>query len=250
MASIREIEMAEIIDFRIGSDMTTAMVARPAGRSSGAGIVLAFHQGGLDNITEWMADEAALAGFTVIAPNHYHVLPPGVGIPDRLKYLTDEQITEDLKTSANWLCEEAGVDPKRLALMGTCMGGRITLMGLETLAGLWQCGCIWYGGNSFKKLIGELPAPASAERLRLINCPIAGFYGNLDQNPPPEDVDRLDTLLTELGKEHVFYRYPKAGHGFIHRFAPQKFKPVEAADSWSKAMAFLGQHLGVELLTA
>jgi carboxymethylenebutenolidase len=181
----------------------------------------------------------------VIAPNHYHVLPSGVGIPDRLKYLTDEQITLDLEASADWLVREAGVDPKRRALIGTCMGGRITLMGLETLAGTWQCGCIWYGGNSFKKLIGELPAPASSERLRLINCPINGFFGDLDTNPPPEDVNKLDALLTELGKEHVFYRYPDAGHGFIHRFAPHKFKPVEAADSWSKAMSFLGKHLDV-----
>ena len=241
--------MAETIDFKIGSQMTTAMVARPTGQAAKAGIVLTFHRGGLDNITEWMVDAAALAGFTVIAPNHYHVLPPGEGPDKRLQYLTDEQLTLDLEAAADWLTDHAGVDPHRRAIMGTCMGGRITLVGLETLAGLWQCGCIWYGGNSFKKLIGDLPAPGAPERLRLITCPIAGFFGDLDENPPPADVDKLDALLTELGKEHSFHRYPKAGHGFIHRFVPNKFKPVEAADSWSKAMTFLGKHLDVSLET-
>lgn len=237
--------MADTIDFQIGARATTAMIARPADRSCKAGIVLAFHRGGLDDITEWMVDAAALAGFKVIAPNHFHVLPDGASLDDRLKYLTDEQITKDLKAGADWLCTHEGVDPGRLAIMGTCMGGRITLMAMETLSDLWKCGCIWYGGNSFKKLIGDLPAPGSPDRLRLISCPIAGFFGDLDENPAPADVNKLDALLTELGKEHVFHRYPKAGHGFINRFAPDKFKPEEAADSWRRAMAFLGKHLGV-----
>lgn len=237
--------MADIIEFQIGERTTTAMVAQPAGRPSKAGIVLAFHRGGLDDITEWMVDAAALAGFTVIAPNHFHVLPAGASLDDRLKYLTDEQITLDLAAGADWLCTHAGVDRQRLALIGTCMGGRITLMGMETLPELWRCACIWYGGNSFKKLIGELPAPGSPDRLRLIARPIAGFFGDLDENPSPADVNKLDALLTELGKEHVFHRYPKAGHGFLNRFASEKFKPDEAADSWRKAMAFLGKHLGV-----
>jgi carboxymethylenebutenolidase len=241
--------MAETIPFKIGNVATTAFLARPK-RPSGAGIVLTFHRGGLDNITEWMADAAAESGFTVLAPNHYHALPPGTDLADRLKYLTDEQLTQDLKASADWLVAHEGVDKKRLALMGTCMGGRITLMGMETLPDLWQCGCIWYGGNSFKKLIGELPAPATLERMKLIKSPIAAFYGNLDDNPSPQDVDKLDALLTEAGKEHAFHRYPNSGHGFIHRFAPQKFNEVDAVDSWAKAMAFLAQHLGVSLQPA
>lgn len=232
--------MADRIDLTIGEVTTAALIGVPAGAGPFPGVVAAFHRGGLDGFTERLIDELAANGYAAIAPNHYHALPEGVDVEQRRDYLTDEQLALDLRAAADRLSAEEAVDGDRLALIGHCMGGRTTWVGLATYPGRWKCGCIWYGGNVFKQM-GKVPAPA--DRLGDIVCPVAGFFGNDDPNPSPEDIDRLDVMLTELGKAHEFHRYDGAGHAFISSEG-EKYREAPAKDSWSKALGFLGRHLG------
>lgn len=236
--------MAETITLATKDVRMDALVSRPAAPGSRAGVVVTFHREGLDEFTRWKVDQLAAAGFTAIAPGHYHVLPPGVGFLEREPYLTDEQMASDIEAAARWLLSQAGVDPGRLAVLGPCMGGRTTLVAAECFPQLWRCACVWYGGSAFKPMKGGLAAPADRERLARIACPIEGYFGGLDKNPSPQDVDRLDGLLTELGKPHVFYRYPNAGHGFLNPWH-KHYDAEAAADSWSKALNFLHRHLAV-----
>jgi carboxymethylenebutenolidase len=239
--------MAHTIDLKIGPVTTKALVARPAGNAKVPGVVITHHRGGLDEITDWMVDNTAKAGFAVIAPNHYHVLPSLDYIEQRTQYISDEQMGRDLQAGVDWLKSQPNVDATRLALIGTCMGGRATLSGLETLAGTWKCGVMWYGGGTHRTLSGKLPSPETPERLKQITCPVMGLYGNDDKNPTPEDVNRLDAALTAHGKEHVFYRYDGAGHGFINLFNPTGYREKQAKDSWEKAMAYLHRHLDAKV---
>ena len=232
--------MADRIDLTIGEVTTAALIGVPAGAGPFPGVVAAFHRGGLDGFTERLIDELAANGYAAIAPNHYHALPEGVDVEQRRDYLTDEQLALDLRAAADRLSAEEAVDGDRLALIGHCMGGRTTWVGLATYPGRWKCGCIWYGGNVFKQM-GKVPAPA--DRLGDIVCPVAGFFGNEDTNPSPEDIDRLDVMLTELGKAHEFHRYDGAGHAFISSEG-EKYREAPAKESWSKALDFLGRHLG------
>ena len=237
-----EDEMTDTIDFKIGDIATTAMVATPKGNGPFPGVVVAFHRGGLDEFTSWFVNELAEAGFAACAPNHFHQLPPGVSADDRRKHMTDEQTALDLKAAADWLAAQPNVDGDRLALVGHCMGGRTTWVGLAAQPDLWKCGCVWYGGNAFSPLVGKWPAPLSKERLALVKCPVMGFFGNLDENPSPADVAKTDALLTELGKEHSFYGYDGAGHGFMNLGAEKRHQAA-TDDSWGKALAFMGEHL-------
>ncbi|MDH3241962.1 MAG: dienelactone hydrolase family protein [Alphaproteobacteria bacterium] len=234
--------MAETIELMVGDIRTDAFAAVPEGPGPFAGVVVTFHREGLEEFTEWKVDHLAQAGFAAIAPGHYHVLPEGVDFKGRHDYLTDEQMVADIEAAADWLAGRADVDGNRLAVIGPCMGGRTALVALECNPELWTCGCVWYGGEVFEPLVGQLPAPGTRERLKRIRCPIAGFFGNLDTHPTPEEVDRLDALLTELGKDHTFRRYDAAGHGFLNPWHP-RHHPEAAADSWAKAMDFLHAHL-------
>jgi len=235
--------MAETITLTVGSTVTEALVALPAARSV-AGVVVTFHREGLDEFTRWKVDKLAEAGFAAIAPGHYHALPPGVGFLEREPYLKDEQMACDIEAAAQWLVSHCGADADRLAVLGPCMGGRTTLVAAECTPQLWKCACIWYGGSAFKPMAGSLPAPGERERLARIACPVEGYFGNLDKNPSPQDVDRLDALLTELEKPHVFHRYPRAGHGFLNPWH-KHYNAEAATDSWAKAMTFLNRHLAV-----
>ena len=89
-------------------------------------------------------------------------------------YLTDEQMVLDLRAAAAWLDGQAKVLKKKYGLLGHCMGGRTTWVGLEEAPELWACGCIWYGGSALKPM-GKLPAPI--DRLDRIQAPVMGFSG-------------------------------------------------------------------------
>ncbi|MCZ6849399.1 MAG: dienelactone hydrolase family protein [Alphaproteobacteria bacterium] len=232
--------MAERIELTIGEVTTAALISVPAGAGPFPGVVAAFHRGGLDGFTGWLVDELAANGYGAIAPDHYHALPEGVDVEARRDYLTDEQMALDLEAAADRLIAEENIDADRLALIGHCMGGRTTWVGLATTPGRWRCGCVWYGGNAFRRM-GKVPAPA--DRLGDIACPVAGFFGNDDRNPSPDDVDKLDAMLTALGKAHEFHRYDGAGHAFMSGKG-EKYRKAPAKDSWSKALDFLGRHLG------
>ena len=75
-----------------------------------------------------------------------------------------------------------------------------------------------------------------------IDCPIMGIFGNEDKNPPPEEVDRTEEVLKELGKTYEFYRYDGAGHGIWYYDKPM-YRQEQAMDSWNKALEFLDRYL-------
>ena len=72
--------------------------------------------------------------------------------------------------------------------------------------------------------------------------PLLGIFGNDDQNPNPEEVDRTEDELSSLGKNYEFHRYDGAGHGF---FAVDRlgYRPEQATDAWGKVFAFYGKYL-------
>lgn len=232
--------MANTIPLKIGNVETTALMQMPKGPGPFPGVVVTFHKDGLNEFTEWVVDDLAANGFAAIAPNHFHVLPPGKGPDDRKEYLDDEKLAQDLRAAAEWLKAQKEVGPGKLAILGHCMGGRTTWVGLETCPDLWAAGCVFYSGGAQGTQGKKYPAPA--ERFASVACPVAGFFGNDDKNPSPADVNLYDERLTKLGKPHEFHRYDGAGHAFMNKFAPT-YREAVAKDAWAKAQAFIRRHV-------
>jgi carboxymethylenebutenolidase len=212
-------------------------VALPEGRGPFPGTVVTFHRDGIDAFTEWLVDELAAAGFAAIAPDHFHVLPPGKGPDDRRDYMTDEQLAVDFRAAADWLAAQNGVAGKP-ALLGHCMGGRAVLAGLVADPDRWACGCMWYGGGTFRRM-GQVAPPA--ERASALAVPVMSFNGGKDTHPSPEEVSRLDARLSELGKPHEFHFYEGADHAFMNRFGAA-YDERAHRDSWARAVAFMRRH--------
>ena len=75
-----------------------------------------------------------------------------------------------------------------------------------------------------------------------LSCPLLGIFGNDDKHPSAEEVDQLEAVLKELGKDYTFYRYDGAGHGIWYYDKPL-YRQEQAMDSWNKALQFLDEHL-------
>jgi carboxymethylenebutenolidase len=232
--------MGEVISLEIGTAKAQAYVALPPGLARPPGVVVSFHKDGIDEFTRWLVDELAGDGFAAIAPDHFHVLPPGKGPDERRDYMTDEQLALDFRAAVDWLKSKGTVG--KPALIGHCMGGRATLVGLVADPELWACGCMWYGGGAFRKM-GKAPPPG--DLVGALMVPVASFNGSEDTHPSPEEVGKLDAKLTELGKAHEFHRYQGADHGFMNKFG-DSYDARAAKDSWTKGVAFMRSQIGVE----
>ena len=118
------------------------------------------------------------------------------------------------------------VDPKKLGLMGFCVGGLMTYVVASRYPDL---GAVvpFYGG-------GYDPTP---EEVAKVNAPVLAFYGSRDDGIPMEQVQKIKRMYKEAGKDFTVKVYD-AGHAFInpsHGMGNEK----AAAEAWPLAVNFL-----------
>jgi carboxymethylenebutenolidase len=75
-----------------------------------------------------------------------------------------------------------------------------------------------------------------------MRCPLLGLFGNDDENPNRDQVNRTEAVLKKFGKNYEFHRYDGAGHAFFNA-ARTAYRPEQALDGWNKVFAFFHNHL-------
>lgn len=242
--------IAETVAFQgHNGDKGEAYYARPTGMGKVPGVVMIHHLPGWD---EWICEatrKLAHHGFAVITPHLY--FREGPGSPDDIGArvraaggVADEQVIGDVKAAAAYLRAQPNSNGK-IGTMGYCSGGRHAFLAacrapeLDALVDCW-------GGNVIvddpKALNAKRPI-APIDLADKINCPILGLFGNDDENPTADQVNRTEAVLKKLGKDYTFHRYDGAGHAFFNT-TRISYRPEQAADGWTKVFAFLHKHLG------
>ena len=213
----------------------------PDRNAPGPAIVLMYHRDGIDDFTKRVAGKLSAAGYLVAVPDVSHRVARDIPMADRKQFLKDSEVVADIRAAADYLRGRRDVDKNKLIIMGHCMGGRMALLGAGALPDFTGA-VVYYGGGAHLSWGDEGKTPF--DTLRDIRIPVVGFFGNLDKNPSPEQVDRIDAELTRHGIAHAFHRYDSAGHGFQNRTPGTPGEQAAAADSWAKTFAFLGATVG------
>lgn len=229
--------MASLVKIRVRDGEMDVFLGAPIRRAPGPAIVLMYHRTGIDDFTKHVVDRLVGSGYLVAVPDVYHQSPSVMPIAERKALLNDAEIIDDVGCVIEALRKREDVAPDRIVVMGHCMGGRMALL----LAGSSDsfCGAVVYYGGGVTRSWGD--GPTVFERLRHIRCPVIGFFGNEDKNPPPEEVDRIDLELKTHDIEHVFHRYPSVGHGFLNPNRDTAQECAAAENAWTKTLAFLHQ---------
>ncbi len=214
-------------------------VAEPAGEGPHPAVLLAFHRGGMDDFTRDRVDRLAEAGYVAAAPDFYHRRPDGEDSSESVTHRLDVAVMADIDATVEYLQGLSNVKSDRVAIVGHCMGGRVSFLGASTNAAFTAC-VVYYSGGMFSAWAEE--GPTAFERLENLTCPVAGFFGNDDANPSPEQVDQIAAELARHGVAHSFYRYDGAGHAFQNFDAPS-YREEATTDSWAKTLDFLAEHL-------
>ncbi len=228
-------------------DPIEAYFTRPVGSGSVPGVVVVHHMPGWDEWTRQVTFRLAAHGFAAVAPHLYSRLGPGRwddlaaaamaqgGVPDT-------QVVGDIEGAAAFLRSQPDANG-RVGVIGFCSGGRHAYLAACSSTVLDAAVDCW-GGHVVMGPEDLSPAQPVApfDLTRDMHCPILGIFGNEDQFPTPEEVDRIEAELHKYGKDHEFHRYDGAGHGF---FATERasYRPEQAVDGWEKVYAFYGTHL-------
>jgi carboxymethylenebutenolidase len=228
-------------------DRIEAYAAHPVESSTSGGVVVIHHMPGYDEHTKEITRRFASWGWSAICPNLHHRDAPGADPDDaaaasRAKGgVPDERLIGDIAGAAAYLRDHPSSNG-RVATIGFCSGGRQSLLAgcAVNVDAVIDC----YGAFVLDAPPQQMGlAVASLEpRLGDLAAPVLGLFGREDKNPPPEEVGRLDRLLTDLGKEHDFHSFDGAGHSFFAVDRPA-YRPVVAMEGWRLVRDFLGAHL-------
>ena len=205
----------------LNSDMEV-FVFQPDGPGPHPAIILAQHipigHTGLENndFTLKTARRYAENGFAVAAPFILHWWPKDETIEVKREAFRDDWTALDLQATFD--------------LLGACHNPDLAA-------------CAMFYGGRVKQPMGP-DTPPAIDLAGQIKCPVAGFFGGRDENPPPADVANMSTALTAAGATHDFTSYPDAGHGFQMFDNPERYNAAASDDAWDKVLAFMKQHLG------
>ena len=206
-------------------------------------IVVIQNQDGVAEFTQEMTRRVAEAGYVGVAPDLYHRNTPEINADHQKRAASrlDVGVINDVNAAVDFLRGSAAADVSRLGIVGFCMGGRVAFL-MAAADPRFRAAVDYYGGGVYKAW-GDGPAPS--DLAAKISSPIQGHFGELDKNPTPDEMRRLDGELTKLGKAHEFYFYPGAGHAF-NRKGWDGYRPDADAASWPRTLEFFRKYLMAE----
>lgn len=180
----------------------------PTGR--GPGLVLIQEIWGVNAHIRAVADQYAMDGYVVLAPDVYWRQQVGVDlaydaqgtqIARQLMGALDMPLAvEDLKSSAKALRLRPEVTSK-VGTVGFCMGGRL---GFALAASGTVDSAVCYYGGGIQNMLDLAPQ---------IHVPILFHYGDLDQHIPAQAVQEVRKAFSGRPNAHI-HTYDQADHGF------------------------------------
>jgi carboxymethylenebutenolidase len=224
-----------------------AYLARPVDAGSRGGVVVIHHLPGYDAATKEIARRFAAEGFDAICPNLYSREAPGADPDDAAALVRaqggvpDDRLAGDVAGAAAALRALDSANGN-VGVIGYCSGGRHAFLSAAKVDVQAAVDC--YGAF----VVGDVPEgfPLKVTSLEHLvpelRCPVLGLFGNEDAFPPPQDMHRLDEVLTGAGKAHSFHFFDGAGHGFFSPDRPS-YRPEAAKEGWRLVLDFFGEHL-------
>jgi carboxymethylenebutenolidase len=222
------------VDLKVNGDGAYAFIAEPDDNASHPGMVLIQEWWGIEPHIRDLAQKLAAGGFVVGVPDLFHgkiATEPN----DAQKMImmirgNVDRAAQEIIGALETVKAMPNVEPKKLGLMGFCVGGFMTYVVASRYPDL---GAVvpFYGG-------GYDPTP---EEVAKVNAPVLAFYGSRDDGIPKEQIQKIERKYKEAGKDFTFKVYD-AGHAFLnpaHGMGNEK----AAAEAWPLAVNFLKEKL-------
>jgi len=207
----------------------------PAGE--GPGLVLFQEIFGVNAHIRAVAEQYALDGFVVLAPDMFwrqkHRVDLGYVGADReqamghMRACQVDEVMTDIGVAAQALKAMAAVKGG-VGALGYCMGGRFAY--LAAAQGVVSAAVSYYGGGIQNVL----------DLSSRVRCPMQFHYAGIDEAIPPTAVAAVQDAFA--GKPAEFHLYEGAHHGF-NCWARSTYQAASAAKAHARTLGFLAEHL-------
>ena len=208
----------------------------PAGH--GPGLVLFEEIFGVNEHIRAVAEQYALDGFVVLAPDLFWAQQRRVELgyegDDMQRAMTlmngadPAALLRDMGDTVAALRARPEVGGRKVGACGYCMGGRLAYLAAAT-AGV-DAAVAYYGGGIHNQL----------DMAARIACPVMFHFGELDPHIPLEAVDKVRAAMA--GKQAQVHVYPGANHGF-NCWARGSYHAPSAALAHGRSLQFLATQL-------
>lgn len=183
-------------------------------------------------LNEWMrviTTRFAAQGVAAVCPDLYHgkVAKNEKEASHLMSHLDWNKALEELQAALNWLKEVKEV--KKVAVMGFCMGGALSIAAGTRLKNM-DAGICFYG---IPPLLVAYPKD--------VKCKMQFHFGELDDCKgfsDPEAADQLEKEVKEAGVQYEFFRYPNCKHAFMNNLRPNFNKDANNL-AFNRALQFI-----------
>ncbi len=210
-------------------------LVRPDDAANYPGIVLIQEWWGIEPHIRDLAQKLAAQGYIVLVPDLYHgqiATEPDDAVKLMMMVRSNiERALGEIELALDYLYRAQQVQPKKLGLMGFCMGGLLTY---KMAARYPHLGAVspWYGGGYDPR----------QEDLSKVSAPLLAVYGELDQGIPAEQIRQVESSFAAAGKSITVKVYPGAGHAFLNN-THGSYNEAAARDAWQAALDFFKRNL-------
>jgi carboxymethylenebutenolidase len=216
---------------RIQLAQTTGYLVRPETTEPRPAVVVIQEWWGLNAHIQDVTQRIADAGFVALAPDLYH--GKVVTEPDEARkavmelHSNLEQARRDMTAAIDALKALPYVDPKRVGVIGFCMGG-----GLALRITAWDADVA-----AVVAFYGSGPDAAEFTNSR---AAILSLVGELDKGAIEYNT-KLHAALTEqtYAHPHELVTYPNAPHAFFNDTRPEAYNAEAATDAWKRTIGWL-----------
>jgi len=219
-----------------GANFDAYLARPPAG--SGPGLVLFQEIFGVNEHIRAVAEQYALDGFVVLAPDVFwrgqrrvelgyegEQRQRGIELAGGMK---GPEVGLDMVAAVTSLRARPEISNGKVGAIGYCMGGRLAYFAAAT-AGV-DAAVAYYGGGIHDQL----------DKAAGIECPMLFHYAERDDNIPPAAVDKVRTAMR--GKAAEVHVYPDSLHGF-NCWARSQYHAPSAALAHGRSLQFLSANL-------
>ena len=220
----------EMVTFASNGSTAPGYLAKPEGNGPFPAVIVIQEWWGLEEHIKDVARRFAAEGYMALAPDLYH--GKVTAEPDEARKLVMSMQMDvalrDIQGGIDLLKARTDVSPKKVGVIGFCMGGSLTLRTAVKSDDVGAAAPFYAGGVD--SVFGDIDK---------IDCPVFAAFGSLDAGIPKEKVDRLRELLKEQGKTAEVVYYDNAEHSFFNDTRPS-YHPEVSKDAWGKVLSLFG----------
>jgi len=222
------------VDLKVNDDAAYAFVAQPDDEAKHPGVVLIQEWWGIEPHIRDLAQKLAAEGFVVAVPDLYHgkiaTEPNEAQKMVMMMRGNVDKTAKEIISALDTLKSMQNVEPKKLGLMGFCVGGFMA----------WTVASRYVELGAVVPFYGPGYDPTS-EEVAKVNAAVLAIYGSRDQSTPRAQIEKIERMYKEAGKDITVKVYD-AGHAFLNP-AHGAGNEKAAAEAWPLAVRFLKDHL-------